>query len=66
MAPLYPNKGGKYNESVDEDAQSSVIENIYKITRFREDYVNPMEHGELICRRVNSYDIDSDDSMKTW
>jgi hypothetical protein len=28
IAPLDPNEGDKYNELVDEDAHSSVIENI--------------------------------------
>jgi hypothetical protein len=47
IAPLDPNEGDMYNEPVDEDAQSSVIENIYNITGCREDYINPTTDGEL-------------------
>jgi hypothetical protein len=51
---------------VDEDAQSSIIENIYKITGHREDYVNPTVDGELSWRSMKSYDTDSDDAMERW
>jgi hypothetical protein len=47
VAPLDPYEGNQYNEPVDEDAHSSVIENIYKITRCKEDYINPTIDGEL-------------------
>jgi hypothetical protein len=47
ITPLDPNEGNRYSEMVDEDARSSVIDNIYKITKGKEDYVNPMEYGEL-------------------
>jgi hypothetical protein len=46
VVPLDPYEGDRYNDPVDEDAQSSVIENIYKITRHREDYINPTTYGE--------------------
>jgi hypothetical protein len=66
ISPLDPNEGDMYNELVDEDAHSSVIENIYKILGHMEDYVNPTMDGELSCRRVNSYDINLDDAMERW
>jgi hypothetical protein len=66
IAPLDPNEGDIYNESIDEDAWSYVIENIYKITWHREYYVNPMVDGELSWRSMKSYDIDSDDTMERW
>jgi hypothetical protein len=34
-------EGERYNEPVDEDAWRSTIENIYRITRHLEDYINP-------------------------
>jgi hypothetical protein len=46
--------------------QSSVIENIYKITGCREDYINPTTDGELSWRSVKSYDMDSEDAMDRW
>jgi hypothetical protein len=47
ITPLDLNEGDRYNEPMDEDEQSSVIENIYKITWCREDYINPIADGEL-------------------
>ena len=47
ITPLGPNEGDRYNELVDEDAWSSIIENIYKITRCKEYYINPTVDGEL-------------------
>jgi hypothetical protein len=66
VAPLDPYEGDRYNEPVDEDAQSSVIENIYKIMGHREDYINPTTDGELSWRSVKSYDMDSEDAMDRW
>jgi hypothetical protein len=43
---------------MDEDAWSLVIENIYKITRCREDYINPTTDRDLSWRSFKSYDID--------
>jgi hypothetical protein len=37
VAPLDPYVGDRYNEIIDEDAKSSGIENIYKVTGHRED-----------------------------
>jgi hypothetical protein len=64
--PLDLNEGDRYNEPVNEDAQSSIIENIYQITGHREDYINPTVDGELSWRSVKSYDIDSEDAMERW
>jgi hypothetical protein len=66
ITPLDPNEGDRYNEPVGEDAWTYIIENIYKITRPKEDYVNPLVDGELRWRRMKSYDIDSYDSMERW
>jgi hypothetical protein len=66
IAPLYPNEGDWYNESVDEDAQRLVIKNIYKIIGNHKYYVNPMMDGELSWRSVKSYEIDSDDTLERW
>jgi len=41
ITPLNPNEGDKYNDPLYEDVQSSIIENICKITRHREEYINP-------------------------
>jgi hypothetical protein len=59
IASFDPNEGDGYKEPVDEDASSFVIENIYKITRCREVYINPKTDEELNLRSMKSYDIDS-------
>jgi hypothetical protein len=64
--PLDPNEGDMYNENVNEDAQSSTIENLYNIMGCKEDYVNPIAYGELSWRSVLSYDTGSEDSMERW
>jgi hypothetical protein len=66
IAPLDPNEGDIYNEHVNEDAKSSIIENIYNITGCREYYVKPIDDDELISRSVCSYDTDSKDDMERW
>jgi hypothetical protein len=47
VSPLDPYEGDIYNDPLDEDAHRSTIENIYKITGHREDYINPTVDGEL-------------------
>jgi hypothetical protein len=66
IVPLDHNEGDKYNEPVNEDAQRSIIENIYQIMGHKDDYVNPTKNGELSWRSVKSYDIDSEDDMERW
>lgn len=66
IAPLDPNEGDRYNEPIDEDAQSSIIENIYKIIGLKEDYINPTADGELSWSSMKSYDIDLEDTMERW
>jgi len=61
-----PYEKDRYNEAVDEDAQRSVIENIYKITGKKEDYINRSIDGELIWRSVKYYDTDSVEAMEKW
>jgi hypothetical protein len=51
---------------MNEDAQSSIIKNIYQITRHEEDYINPRIYGELSWRSIHSYDKDSEDVMERW
>jgi hypothetical protein len=66
VAPLDTYEGGQYNELMDEDAQSSANENVYKIMGQREDYINPTTDGELSWISVKSYDTESEDAMKRW
>jgi hypothetical protein len=47
ITPLDPNEGDMYSDLVDEDAQNSIIESIYKIIGQKEDYINPIIDGEL-------------------
>jgi hypothetical protein len=66
VAPLDPYEGDQYNDPMDEDVQSYVVENIYKITQYREYHINPTTYGDLIWRSVKSYDSDSEEAMERW
>jgi hypothetical protein len=66
VVPLDPYMGDWYNELMDKDACTSVIEKIYKIMGPREDYINPTTNGESSCRSAKSYDMDFEDVMDGW
>jgi hypothetical protein len=46
VTSLDPYEGDHYNDPIDEDAQSSIIENIYKVMGRKYDYINPTTEGE--------------------
>jgi hypothetical protein len=48
ITPMDPNEVDRYNDLMNEDAGSYVIEIIYNITGHREDYINPTADRELI------------------
>jgi hypothetical protein len=52
VTPLDPYEGDQYNEPMDEDAWSFVVQNIYKITGHIEDYINLTADRELSWRSV--------------
>jgi hypothetical protein len=66
VAPLDPYESNRYNEPVNEEVQSSAIENIYKVTGHREDYINPTANRELSWRSVNSYDTNYENALDRW
>ena len=66
VSPLDPYEDDRYNEIVNEDAQSSTVENIYKVMTHRDDYINPNADEELSWRSFKSYDIDSEDALDRW
>jgi hypothetical protein len=47
ITPIDPNELDTYNELMEEDARSSSIEKIYKITGRMKNYINPTAYGEL-------------------
>jgi hypothetical protein len=59
-------KGDIYNQPLNKDIKSSIIDNIYNITGWKEDYVNPTVDGKKIWRSIFSYDIDSKDVLTRW
>jgi len=66
VVPLDPYEINHYNDPVDDDSQSSIIENIYKVKGNREDYINPTADRELSWRSVRSYDADYEDALDRW
>jgi hypothetical protein len=47
ITPLDKNEGDRYNDPMNEDAQSLIIQNIYQIIGCMEYYVNTIAYGEL-------------------
>jgi hypothetical protein len=45
IVPLYPNEGDRYNDPMNEDSKSYIMENIYQIKRGREYYINSIVMG---------------------
>jgi hypothetical protein len=66
VVPIYPYEGYRYNDPMDEDTRSSVIEKNFKITGHKEDHINTMVDGELSWRSVKSYEMDYEDAMERW
>jgi hypothetical protein len=66
VTPIEPYENDNYNDPVDEDVQSSDIENIYKVTGHWEGYINPIANGELSWRSVKSYEMDSKYAIDIW
>jgi len=47
VAPLDPSEGERFTEPINDEVKSLVLENIYNITTWKEDYVNPTADEEL-------------------
>jgi hypothetical protein len=47
-----PNEGNRFNDPMNEDEHTSIIENIYWFTGNGEDYINPTKNVELSWRSV--------------
>ena len=61
-APLDPTKGKRYiNPSRGND-----IDNLYNMTTWMDDYVNPTVDGALSLRSIKSYTSDSKEGPEKW
>jgi len=56
IVPFDLNEGEQFTKPTDNNAQSSILENISNITTHREDYLTSTIDGELTWRIIHSYD----------
>jgi hypothetical protein len=47
IAPLDPDEGHRYTKPIREEDRAYELENIYKLTARQQDYINPIEDGNL-------------------
>jgi len=61
-APLDTTEGKRYIEP----ARGNIIEDLYNMTAWMDDYVNPTTNGVLIWRRISSCALDLEEGLEHW
>lgn len=64
--PLDLIEGTRYTKPVKEEECDEEIAELYNITAWREDYINPIVDEELSWRSICSYGTDSEESLERW
>jgi hypothetical protein len=54
ISPLDPDEGRRYTEPIREEDHAYELENIYRLIARQQDYINPMEDGNLSWRTDNA------------
>ena len=52
VSPLDHIEGQWFTNPINDDAQSSILENIYNITVHKDDYIIPIIDSEISCRSI--------------
>jgi hypothetical protein len=66
IAPMDPDEGRSYTESIREEYHSYDIDNIYKLTTRQQDYINPTTYGNLSWRSDSACSSDSKEALENW
>ena len=66
VTPIDPLEVQRYVEKVNSEVQGGYLDNIYNIMSAMENYVNPMDEGNLSWRSISSYTSDSQESLENW
>jgi hypothetical protein len=66
IAPLDPSEGGRYVEPVTKNILTEDVNQLYKTTTCKEDYINPTANGMLFWRSISSFASNSDTGLENW
>jgi hypothetical protein len=64
IAPLDPDEGQRYTKPIREEDHTYELENIYKLIARQQDYINPMNDGNLSWRSDNACSSDSEEALE--
>ena len=64
VSPIGPLEGQRYVEFVYNDGHGGYHEQIYNVTAMQEDYINPIENGNLSWKSVDSCTYDSGEALE--
>jgi len=64
ISPLDPKDGQRYVETIRGGMAAEGLDNIYKVTKSVEDYINPTTDGNISWRGISSCTSDSDEGLE--
>ena len=64
VLPIDPLEGQRYVEPVYNEGRGDYLDQIYNVTAMQEDYINPIENGNLSWKSVDSYTYDSGEALE--
>ena len=66
IAPLDPSMGPRYSETICAKEEAREIDDFYKMTTTRDDYINLTADGTLSWRYASSCTSDSEEGLENW
>jgi hypothetical protein len=66
IAPLDHSEGRRYTEPIREEDHAYDLENIYKLTERKQDYINPTAYGNLSWKSDSTFSSDSEEALENW
>jgi hypothetical protein len=66
IAPLDPSEGGGYVEPTTYNILTEDVNQLYKTTACKEDYINPTVDGMLSWKSISSCALDFDTRLENW
>ena len=66
IAPLDPSMGPHYKEPIRVEEEAKEIDDFYKLTMTRDDYINPTVNGTLRWNYTSFCTFDSEPGLENW
>ena len=66
IAPLDPSKGPRYTKPIRKEEELQEVDDLYKMTTVKDDYIDPTVDGTLSWCYASSCTSDSDQGMENW